>query len=414
LPNSCRTSSTLKGLMAGAQQGRAYDWPLSREEKKSRVLELYETEAQVTSQFLLCCDGAEDVDSLRHSASIDAAVSMGSFSPERQHSPPPKDTFRTKDCSTPHTGATNMESQPLDSRRQDFVQRRSHGRSRRNTDCAAGSAGSVGSPHVNSHAMVRRRRRHSAAVESKGKQPLLLEGTTAKHGTACPLPKPSRSGKPAKHERQHGQHPEPALPSHTQKGKAPLGSQGVSAHSLETIRDSYQFVDAATLQQVLCNASIQFYNGHEAKDPGNDNGPGRLRQQDAGIWVRRSDQSEEQSKARDCEVEHQNMTPAVVGGHSVATPPAAGAPLGPAQVVKHKLQQPSWRPSVMSMGRRCASAEDVSVAYPTLKRQGVEGLPHSSWRPSLLQTPAAAAMSSAAKPHRGHVAGATIGVHAAH
>jgi hypothetical protein len=85
-------------------------------------------------------------------------------------------------------------------------------------------------------------------------------------------------------------------------------------------------------------------------------------------------------------------------------------------VVKHKLEQPSWRPSVMCMdrmGSRGASAHDVTMTRPALKQQGVERLPHASWRPSLPsdRTPAAAASANVAKPYIGGMAVAQIAVH---
>lgn len=318
--------------MADAQQGRAYDWPLSREEKKSRVLELYEAELQDTNQFLLSCDGSQDVNSLQDAAPFDAAVGMQPSPPERHNGPSPKDKIKGKDGSRPHADATSTQIRPLNADSEDLVQDHGHGRRRRNTYCAEMPVGSsdhghgrhrrntycaerpVGSSNANSHARGRRRRRHSAAcsvppkedgsksVESKG-GPLLLEERTAsgrKHSASCLPPNPSGSVKPAE------------------------------------------------------------YRGHQAENSGPASPPPPGRQQHVY---------------------------------------SANA------MVKHKIEQPAWRPSVTCTGRmgsRCASAHNVTMSRPALKQQGAERLPHASWRPSLF---------SDRTPCIGGMAVGQIGVH---
>jgi len=317
---------------------------------------------------------------------LGAAVGMQS-SPQRSKGPSPKHTIRGKDCSPPHADATNVESRPLGAYSEDLVQGHGHCRHRRNTYCPEGP---VGNQNANSHTQGRRRRRHTTAFQippkedgtnSVGSQggPLLLEGTTdsgRNHSTSCLLPKPSRSGKPARWTRHQGQNSGPPSPpppgnrqhvlssAFAQKGKAALGSHGGRRHCREPIGAS------------------------------------------------RSAQGEQQCKTSNCETEHRKMTHVEVQGHSKATPRAVGAAPVPAVVVKHKLKQASWRPSVMCMPSRWASAQDVTMTPPA-EQEGVEGLPHASWRPSLLndRTPAVAATASVAKPYRGGMAVAQIGVH---
>jgi len=368
--------------MAGVQQGRAYDWPLSREEKKSRVLELYETEAQVTNQILFCGDGSKDVGSPQHAAPFDAAVGMR-YTPER---PSPKDEIRGSDCSPPHADATNTESRRLNAFSEDVVQDCGRGRPRRNTDYVARPERNS---KANSHTRSRRRRHHSAAcrlppkedstqsVGSKG-EPFLLEGTNAsgrKDDTACPPPKPSSSGKPAKNRGRQGHisgQTSPPRPGHKQhivaathawKGNVAPGSHGGNYHYWEP------------------------------------------------IGARRSTQSKHQCRASNCEAEHQKMTHAGLRSPPKAKPLAVGA-----APVKHDLQQDSWRPSMKCVGGRCSSAQEGTMTHQALSQQSVEGLPHASWRPSLLpeRTPTAAATTFVAKPYRGGMDRAQVGVHGVH